>query len=414
MPVAMFSKLSSVLRRDRVLTVLLAATAAYFVVYLLSDPNLPGGAASPLSGWFSPPPSAYPGWFGGYDQGQYLIIAHTLAGLHFGQLATRQVYTYGIGYPIVGVPGIWLGFLKDPFVFFDLFAFVFVTYAVYRAGSKLISPVAGFLAAFGLVFATPLIVYVDQPLNSTVSMVVMAFVLLTLVRDEVTRSRAFALGMMLGWSYTARFIDVVWLGVIAVACVYRGSWRDVARRLFTPGLVGLLLVVVPVLYLNYKAFGSPFSTPYVNHLRTGGGSDQGLGSYHLRQVPNSFLGIFVSPLWAGSNIPYRGLLINFFWALGAIPGFVILWRRGRRRAFLAAAGVILIVDYVFYLSFRADGNYSLAYGVLHYFKDFFPVIALFAAGLIDAGLRRLAVDRWMPPRDDTAGAPMGQEEVADG
>jgi hypothetical protein len=410
----MFSKIGSILRRDRVLTVLLAATAAYFVVYLLSDPNLPGGAASPLSGWFNPPPSAYPGWFGGHDQGQYLNIAHTLAGLHFGQLATKQVYTYGIGYPIVGVPGIWLGFLKDPFVFFDLFAFVFVTYAVYRAGSRLISPVAGLFAAFGLVFATPLILYVDQPLNSTISMVVMAFLLLTLVADEVTRPRAFALGMMLGWSYAARFIDVVWLGVIAVACVYRDSWRDLTRRLFTPALVGLLLVVVPVLYLNYRAFGSPFSTPYVNHLRTGAGSDQGLASYHLRQVPNSFLGIFVSPLWAGSTIFYRGLLINFFWALGAIPGFVILWRRGRRRAFLVAAGVMLIVDYVFYLSFRADGNYSLAYGVLHYFKDFWPIIALFAAGLIDAGVRQLTANRWITPLDAATDSPSPQEELVDG
>jgi hypothetical protein len=378
--------------RDRVLWVLLLTAAAYFLVYYLSDPALPGGAGDPLSGWFSPIKSSAAGWFGFYDQGQYLNIAHTIAGLHFSQLATPGVYTYGIGYPLTGVIGEWLGFTKDPFVFFDLFAFLFATYAIYRVGTKRLSPAAGVFAAFGLVFATPLIGYVDQPWNSTVCLTVMSFLLLTFACDEVTRSRAFTVGLMLGWSFAARFVDIVWLSVIAVGCTYRGSWRDLGRRLLPPAAIGVLLFVLPVLYLNYKAFGSPFKTPYVTHLRTNAGSDQGLAAYNLRQVPNSALGIFVSPFWAGSNVTDRGFLINDFWALWAVPGFVLLWRRRWHRVFLVAAAVMLCVDWIFYLSFRASGNYSLEYGELHYFKDFWPVIALIAAGLADAGVRRLIAE----------------------
>ena len=83
----------------------------------------------------------------------------------------------------------------------------------------------------------------------------------------------------------------------------------------------------------------------------GSGSDQGLGAYHLSQVPNSALAILVSPLWAGSTIGYRGLLIDFFWALAAIPGCVLMWRRRTQRVFLGCAAGMLAADWVFYLSF---------------------------------------------------------------
>ena len=252
------------LDRDRVLWYC-AAAASYFLLYYLSDPNLPGigGAAvpgNPLSGWFGSTARSgvSAGWWAFYDQSQYLRLAHALARLDFDRLL--PVYTYGIGYPLVAVPAMWLGITKDPFVFFDLFAFVFATYAVCRAAGKLISPVAGLFAGFGLVLATPLIQYVDQPWNSTVCLVVMSFLLVTLTRDVITRSRALAVGLMLGWAFAARFVDVLWLGVIAVGCVYRGSTSDVVKRLVPPALIGALVFILPVLYLQYKALDRPPDT----------------------------------------------------------------------------------------------------------------------------------------------------------
>lgn len=364
------------MRRDPLLLTLLVMAAAYFLLYYLTDPVRPAGVFPGMFGFRDT--AMYPqGWFGYYDQGAYLRLSHTLSGLHFHELFST--YSYGVGYPLVAVPALWLGFNNDPYVFFNFFAFVFAIYAIYTVAKKMISPFAAFLAGFGLLFATPLIAYVDIPWNSTVCLVVMSVILLTLPMKKVGRWHIVLLGVLVGWAFAARYIDVLFLGALALAAIYRGSFKALVKPVVYMA-IGTLIVVLPVLFSHYKIFGSPFKTPYVNHLGIGGvdGSDQGAKAYNIKRVPRAGLALFVSPKLAGSTDGDRGLLINFFWALAAIPGVVILMRKKENRMFF---GVLLGVGFaalIFYLSFRASTPGSLKYGWLHYIKMFWPCLVLMA------------------------------------
>lgn len=374
------------MRRDPMLLTLLILATAYFLVYYVTDPARPAGMFLGPFGfkdW-----AQYPlGWFGYFDQGQYLRLAHTLASFNFHQLHTT--FTYGLGYPLVAVPFIWLGFDKDPFVFFDLIAFVFATYAVYTVAKRLISPFAGFLAAFGLVFATPLIHYTDQPWNSTICLVAVSVIFLMFTVKRVTKWHAMILGFFVGWVFAARYVDAIFLGALAVASIYRGSFR-ILRKQTIIMIAASLIFVLPVMYAQYKVFGSPFRTPYVNHIGLGGlgGSDQGFKAYNVGRVPRAGVALLVGPRIVGGTDMNRGLLIDFFWALAAIPGAFIVLKKSKNKVFFGTFITIAIVSSLFYLSFRASTVNSLQYGELHYFKMLWPGTVILAAAFFDRLMRR--------------------------
>jgi energy-converting hydrogenase Eha subunit C len=374
-------KLWGAMRRDPVLLVLLVMAAVYFFLYYATDPARPGGIFPTILGHRDS--TLYNlGWYGFYDQSQYLRLAHTLAGFHLHQL--KYTYTYGLGYPLVAIPAIWLGFNKDPFVFFNFAAFIFSIYAIYKVAYKLISPFAGFIAGFGLLFATPLLHYVDQPWNSTVCLVAMSVILLTLTVKKITKWHALLIGLVVGWAFAARYIDVIFLGALGLACMYRGSIKSLYKPIVYMA-VGGAIFALPVFVSQYKIFGSPFRTPYVNHLGIGGvdGSDQGLKAYSAKRIPNAALAIFVSPRLAGSHDNDRGLLIDFFWALAAIPGLVLLIKKKKHVLFMYTLLATAILSALFYLSFRASTSGALKYGELHYFKMFWPCFVLLAAAFFD-------------------------------
>jgi hypothetical protein len=362
------------------LLTLLVMAALYFILFYVSDPVRQAGL---LPNWLGhAPKSTYLGWFGYNDQGCYLRLAHTLASFNFHQLHTT--FTYGIGYPIVAVPAIWLGFDRDPFVFFNFFAFILAIYAVYKVSRYLISPFAGFLAGFGLLFATPLIAYVDIPWNSTVCLVVMSAILIMLTVKRIKKWQILALGFLVAWAFSARYVDVIFLGPLALASVYRGSLKQVLKYIPYMALTAAI-IVIPVMCAQYKVFGSPFRTPYVTHLGIGGvnGSDQGFAAYNIGRVPRSAVALFIGPRLAGAQDADRGLLITFFWALAAIPGVVILLRKKDNRVFFVTLLCVGFVASIFYLSFRASTPGSLKYGELHYFKMFWPPLVLLAVAFFD-------------------------------
>ncbi len=371
-------QVKNIVSKDPLLATLLLLSGAYFFLYYITDPARPADMFS----WLGFNDAAmYPkGWFGYYDQGQYLRLAHTLADFNFSQL--HQTYTYGVGYPLVAVPFIWLGFDKDPFVFFNIAVFLFATYAIYKSGRRFISPLGGFLAGFGLVFASPLLHYVDQPWNSTICLLAMSIMLLIASSRKVTRWHALAVGFMVGWVFAARYIDVIWVGLIALASLYRGSLKQLMKLVLYMA-IGLILWLAPVLYSHYRIFGSPLRTPYVNHIGgVGGGSDQQASAYKLNRAPNAALGMFVGPRVAGYPDTDRGLLNDMFWILAAIPGVLLLIKR-KHRVFFTTFLIATIIAFIFYLSFRASTPYSIKYGVFHYFKMFWPGLILCAVAFFD-------------------------------
>jgi hypothetical protein len=373
---------NSILRIRRIFTahqpliVLLLLSAAYFVLCYVTDPNRPAGAF----GGFYDKGVQYPsGWFGFWDQSQYLRLAQTLAAFDFSQL--HSVYTYGLGYPLMGVPGVWLGFDSDPFVLFNLAAFVFTAFAVYRVASKFAGAVGGFIAGMLLVFASPLIHYVVQPWNSTVCLVAVAAIMVVATSLKVSKVTIGMLGILLGLSFAARYVDIVWLLPLALIALWRGNVKKWLLGAVILG-VGIAIIVLPVLYSHYKVFGAPLKTPYVTHLGVGGkdGSDQGLQAYKLDRVPESAAGMFVGPRVAGGVDSSRGWLVTMFWVVLAMPGAWMVWKKyAQYRGFFMAYIGFAILAYVFYLSFRASGPEALKYGTLHYFKLFWPGFAVLAA-----------------------------------
>lgn len=373
-------------RRHSILFVLLGLAGLYFLFYYLTHPYRPAG----MFVWsgFSDTTATAAGWYSYYDQSQYLNIAHILASLDFGQLSSldsngHKMYSYGLGYPLVAVPLIWLGFRVDPFVLFNLIAFVFAVYAVYRAAKTFISPLAGWLAGFLLIFATPLVFYTVLPWNSTVCLFAVSGILVLATLTKLTKYHALVAGLLVGWAFAARYIDVIWLSFLAVASMYRGSFKLLAKQTVLI-IIGMAIVIIPVLYSHYKVFGNPFSTPYVNHLGKGniGSSDQGLGAYSLERIPTAALGMFAGPRLAGSHDTDRGWLVSMFWVLCAIPGAIILLRRMKYKLFLVTLIGATIAAFLFYLSFRASGPDQLKFGTLHYFKMFWPGLVILATVFI--------------------------------
>jgi hypothetical protein len=86
--------------------------------------------------WLYPvrPWGAYKGYFGFYDQSQYLAIARDLAS---GHLPSREGYVYGLAYPLLGAPFLKLGMTVEPFLVPNALAFAGTMTMVAAIGARL-------------------------------------------------------------------------------------------------------------------------------------------------------------------------------------------------------------------------------------------------------------------------------------
>jgi hypothetical protein len=363
---------------DPLLVVLVVAATAYYAYRYTVETSRPG--------------MAFPkGWFGYFDQSQYLRMAHDLS--HFSLPASH--FLYGLGYPLAGVPFVWLGLDYDPWMIFDGLAFVFAATASFVVAGRLFGRVAAGIAGFGLAFATPLVVYCVTPWNSTVSLVALAGILLLGTSPRSAWWHPYAIGALVAWGFAARYVDVLWLGAVGVVAALHsrsrpGDWRPLVAAASTAALLA-----VPVFVAQWHAFGSPFTTPYSLHAgnaRATHVTDDQLGAYDLGKVPRSAFGMFISPFLLGKKASGSPLLADMFWTLAAFAGAAIALFDRRYRLLVAVVLAGWFGSTVFYLSFRATGAEGIQFGTLHYFKMWWPVAAILAGGTFEwlARLRRTA------------------------
>ena len=171
-------------------------------------------------------------------------------------------------------------------------------------------------------------------------------------------------------------------------------WRNLALA----ALVGSV-IVGGVLFTHDRVLGSPWRTPYESHLGPGekGPSDQDLRAYKLSRVPSTFWEVFVTGNDDGKRQPEDPIGRTFPWAAAAPLGLFALFRQRHelRHPMLVAAAASVVAS-VFYLSFRFTSGANLKFGLVHYFKAWFPLLALLAAyGLLWA-FERLAKP-WVQP-----------------
>jgi hypothetical protein len=341
-------------RIDWLLAGLLGSSALYFIFAYWADPSRAN-------------------WYAYTDQSYYLAIAKELS--HF--TLTKDTFLFGLGYPLVGIPPLWAGADGDPFVWFNLAAFVFTAYATYRVGQRFISKTAGAVAAFALVFASPLVFFVTIPWNSTVPLVAFAALLLIASRSNRKHEMFLAViaGALLTWTFAARYIDLLWVLPLAAVAFYRGDWRKSLRAWIVTGITALILLI-PLLFVHNAIWGGPLKTPYSRP----GLPEQHLSAYKLQRIPRDAVGLFVGSDQAGTPDHHRGLLNYMFWGLAAIPGaYVALRKPGRARLVLGTGAAVTVLGSLFYLSSRTLEPDQLKFGVTHYFVMFWPLVAILAA-----------------------------------
>lgn len=352
-------------RRVSLFILLLAAT--YFVFMYVTDPTRPRATNGG-------------GWLSYFDQSAYLKQAAAMKAGHL-----RDYFVYAPLYPLLAVPFMFLGFYVNSLFFFNLFSFVFVTWAVYKYTSSTTSDKMGVVAAMALVFATPLVHYTVVPWNSTVCLLAVGIILYVASkqRNYISAVDIFLLSLAGGMAFASRYVDVVWVSGATVALIVsRGIGL---KKIVLLGSVTLVMAL-PVLWAHQVIFGSPLRTPYILHTSINGGNttDQDLGAYSLRRIPNAAYGMLVSPMLAGSTDANRGLLAGAFWFLGVLTFPFIKRIDQRNKLFLMALLAITVVHSLFYLSFRASGPDAVKFGTLHYFKMFWPVLTILSALSFDS------------------------------
>jgi hypothetical protein len=328
------------------------------------------------------------GFYGFSDQSAYLTSARRLA--HFAMPRNNREYRYGLGYPILGAVFIKLGFNGDPFAPVDALAYGATAALTFVLGTRL-SPfkstrgavMFGIACAFVAMFVTPLPNLAAVPWNSNIVVALGTLVLVLATSErEVTMPRAIAIGVALGWIFSTRYADAIFLGVVTIPLLIRCTPIERARLIIGGGGAALVIVGL-VLASQWYVFGSPFTTPYHYHTRNDNqvsSDDQSLSEYKLGSVPRHFFGAFIT---GEDNHGHRQVhqhpIVQDFPLLVAMPlgAWVVGRRRSPTRAIWMTAFGASIAGSIFYLSFAAGGGGDLKFGNARYWAPFYPLWAVF-------------------------------------
>lgn len=325
------------------------------------------------------------GFYRGFDQGSYLRTARLLARWRF---PTRHYdYEYGLGYPVLGIPFIWLGLRGDPFAVVDALAFGTTLSLTFILGLRVagsqcrVRPeVIAVGSALVLATSTPLLNLASMPWNSNivVPLGMLVLVLATSTHD-LSPVRCAVIGLAIGWIFATRYLDAFFLGVPVLAAFLLATPAQ-RRRLLLYGGSALVVVVTLVLLSQQYTFGNPLTTPYHFHHRTSGAAvrnDQSLGEYRISSIPTHFVGTFITGKQNGVREPGDPLLRQFPLLLLAPIGAwrLLRTRSSQRRVWVAAFGGS-IVGTLFYLSFVAGGAGDLVFGNARYWAPWYPLWAL--------------------------------------
>lgn len=383
-------------QRDRVVFAAIFAAAVTFFLYCWAvQPDRP-----PLGALDDP---ADKGWYGSWvDQSNYAGQARSLAsgelpGIYWDYERAQPLpdrprgvevtgYTYGLGYPVLGVPFIWLGLEGDPFVIPDGIAFGAAACLIFAIARRFFHDRIALLVTAAVVFATPMVSYFVTPWNTTPTVIAILLALYIGVSGDRSWRVAVTFGVASSLAFSARYVDLLWITAV-VSPVILLDFRRCAR------IIAVALMLLPVtagviLWSQHQVFGSAFTTPLHYHVHNGKRGDD-LSQYILSDVPEHAAAVFVTgQMTNGARTPtgFSPLLRNFFWLVLAPVGFVALLRRRAVRSIfrepagvLVAAGVASLVASTFYLSWWAGGGDDIMFHNGRFFVSWFPLWGILAA-----------------------------------
>jgi hypothetical protein len=345
------------------------------------------------------------GFNGFFDQSEYLKSAKILS--HFHLPSRPDQYRFGLGYPALAVPFLWIGFHGDPFAPVDVLTYGATAALTFVLGTRLPllssqrGRIAGGLAAAAIAtVASPLLELNTSPINTSITVPLTLLVLVIATSaHQVSYPRAIAIGAALGWIFAARYADGVFVGLPVIALVVLRTPRE-RRRIVVGGGATVSVIVALVLFTQFHAFGNPLITPYHYHLRASGANDQSLAQFHLAKVPTNFLGTFVTGLQNGRRLPRDPILRQFplLW-LAPIGAAVVVGQRVRDRLLWMTMTITSLMVSIFYLAFVAGGPYDLLFSSPRYWAAWYPLWSVFIVATAVAGIEQLT-SRSMPTRSD--------------
>jgi hypothetical protein len=262
------------------------------------------------------------------------------------------------------------------------------------------------------------------PWNNAVTYACLAIVgHIVLSREYLGAGSSVAIGLCVGWTFAARYVDALFVGLPALPLVWwtlRERRRAVRERLLgiVPGALVALFLVLGVFWSHESILGSLARTPYATHIVPDGSerSDQDPSVHHPRNALVHLRETWVrlpegTPVEESRRWPTFLEQLPLLW-LSPI-GFVIALRGARsplRRRILWAGLAAFLLSNVFYGAYylRAD---TLKFSSQRYLTAWLPVLMGFS---LLAGLRVLVLLRDRCIRTERGSRPGAGHAVCSG
>ncbi|MCX5539975.1 hypothetical protein M3A49_10770 [Paraburkholderia sp. CNPSo 3076] len=353
--------------------VFLWGTVVVYSAVYLGHPSLPGNNLAFPQGWW--------GWF---DQSQYLKEAKALAAHQF----SPDNFYYPVLYPLIG--RIFLHWTPNhPFFLFDGFSLLLFVYVFVKFADHYLSRVEILVITAASIWFQPTVI--DNfaiPWTTSGTTLIYALSLLILIRQRDTRQRdddspaallwAGLLSLLFGALIILRPVDVVLAAVFFPAYIYFAlPFRDIAsllrqrrRVLAICSALGLGIVFGLMLFaaVNYRIYGKPMG----GYLQ----STAGASGYFITELPRKTWSL----LFDANSIylePQAALVTHYPWLLLSIVGVVIAIARGDQLLRVVALAILLhFALYAPYGDLLPEGMWR--YHNIHYFKWAIPYLALLA------------------------------------
>lgn len=342
----------------------------YSYFYMVAQ-EAPGHDAAHIEGWW--------GWF---DQGQYLKAAIAFGN---GDFSPSSHY-YPPMYPYIGhlfyciIP-------RDPFFFIDGAAFVFFSYTFVKIASEYIGFTLSIIAFyFSVAFNYETIKHFIIPWTTTMTIMAYSACLLSLSIlnkcSTASKKELIYLPLLMSTGMTflglSRPIDALLAGVFFLAylillykksnqLVVKDKIKDLAPAL-TIFIIGPLIAIAIYAAFNEKVFGTPLGG-YVDSTATSSG-------YFITELIQKSVSLLLD---SGSlyATPGEGIVEHYPWIAVAFAGIILCFFIGD--AFLRILAIALVIHFCLYAPYGDLQPVGVwRYGNIHYFKWGMPYLMLLA------------------------------------
>lgn len=356
------TKLDRILESRRVELGLLLAFAGFYTAAYMGNSLFPGNK-----------PGHPEGWWGWWDQSQYLREAVALSRLNF----SPEAYHYPVGYSLMGA--LFVRFMPvNPFFFPDLALILGTACFWWALALRYLSRIQAFVVAAVFIIAhLPVLAKTMViPFNTIPTQLTLLAAVWVTLTDARPRA-VLKLSVLAAATYLIRPLDALCFAPFLVFAVLR---LPIGRQRMSSGILGISIVasaVAVTALLNHAIFGT-WTSPY---------EQQSLRDIGFFAFPFSYKLYWILvdgyPLF-GETKP--GLLFRYPWLFLVIPG-AIYWVKKEG----AAAGAALLslgliwICYLNYNDLLPSDIYR--YSLIHYFTGSFLILGLISAAAILRGWR---------------------------